>query len=90
MNKLRLRILYLDTEDTQWYQAVNCAITKALVRAGKGDWQHTGLHIRQGMKIVVNEDNPNLQDLARRVANMYYPQGLRKRTIKNFNFTLRW
>lgn len=74
MQELTLNILASDIETTDYMEADDCAITRALVRAGRPDLVDTGLAISVRGSIIgdlVKLGNPTYRELSDKVVSMY-------------------
>lgn len=92
MNQLRITLRSEDCRETKYYHSLDCAITRALRRAGK-NWRHTGLDIFPGSSEigtpVVEGDKSNLEALNALVCQLY--DHCRDETpIPEVDFILEW
>ncbi len=77
MKTVTLQILASDILTTQFTNSEDCAITRALSRAGYPHMRHTGFEIASGkpgideVYYATNDKNPELVDLSDKVDMMY-------------------
>lgn len=77
MSEITLSILASDIENTDYMQSEDCAITRALARAGRSDLKDVGRGIIRCKdpnifnRYIINWDNPSYQELASRVILTY-------------------
>lgn len=84
MNKLTLNILASDIKETIFTNSTNCAITRALNRAGK-EWSHIGFNqVRTEDDLILEVEG--MQQLSSKVWDMYNNYT----TPEDFTFTLQY
>lgn len=76
MPEITLNILASDIKETDYYNSEDCAITRALSRAGRPDLQDVGRGIEYKDLNIINRfvtdwSNPSYQDLVETVLLMY-------------------
>lgn len=75
--EIPLTILAQDIKETNYMDSSDCAITRALSRAGLSNYWHAGTSIREpadegeDRDILCTENNSNLRVLSTEVWNMY-------------------
>ncbi len=70
--KIKAKILAEDIRNTNYFSIKDCAITRALNRAGYENWKDCGLVIKNGEGMeVVNESNEQYSRLSNKVIAMY-------------------
>jgi hypothetical protein len=74
MSEITLNILASDIEETDYSNSDDCAITRALRRAGKLGWKDTGTEIQSETRAYIVElyKNKSFTTLSKRVVDMYY------------------
>lgn len=88
--QIALQILAQDIVETNYLDSDECAITRALVRAGYIMYRHVGRDIRHSdgkfddQVILCDKYDSNLDDLTDKVWNMYH----RLEPPQDFTFTL--
>lgn len=70
---MKIKILAKDIKSTSYYNYKNCAITKALRRAGLKNFFDVGdgIYNDETDECIINSNNKNYDKLVRKVLNMY-------------------
>lgn len=82
IKSITLKILASDIKSTHYLDFQDCAITRALKRAGYEDFRDNGIEIGVGRTGAI--DFKNFHDLSSKVKRMY----LNPETAEDFEFTL--
>lgn len=90
MAKIKLQILAKDILSSQYTDSSNCAITKALARAGYPEYEDagTGICIEDTLDEVVNDSNETYRKLRDKVQNMYDYKETHEGVIEDFEHDL--
>lgn len=89
--ELKLRILAKDIRETNYNHSKDCAITRALERAGRPDLKDEGVDIvyKETREVFTDKENPSYLELSNKVVDLYKLKRFgRIKEIKGFNHTL--
>lgn len=86
MKEVTLEILASDIKETEYTNSKDCAITRALARAGYPELEDQGLVIanKDSWEYVIKRDNKKYAELSVKVADMY----MGRREIEDFTHVL--
>jgi hypothetical protein len=91
MARVKLQILAEDIKNSNYLYSSNCAITKALERAGYSEYHDAGTDIckrNDGEDILIDNSNKTYAELTEKVRAMYRNKELKEGIIEDFEHEL--